>query len=735
MALPPQALAVIRKHWGFDTLRPLQAEAIAATLAGRDSLTVMPTGGGKSLCYQVPPLVTGRLTLVVSPLIALMQDQVSGMRLAGVPAAAAHSNLTEKEKSELRDLARSGELRLLLIAPERLMLPDVLAWVVKMNPGAIAIDEAHCISQWGHDFRPEYRRLAELRRVFPGVPFTAYTATATPRVREDIVAQLHLTNPVTLVGTFDRPNLTYRVVPREDHVGQITEALHRHKDRAAIIYCITRKDTEALAGALKAQRIDAAAYHAGLNATVRSKISRGFRDEHINVICATVAFGMGIDRSDVRCIIHAAMPKSIEHYQQETGRAGRDGLPAECLMLYSGADLTRWQKIMKMGWEESGAGPEVLLAQFDLLNEMQNFAAGSRCRHAAISAYFGQTLPGTDCGACDACLGEVLDVPDAHDTARKIISCVARVGQSFGAGHVAEVLLGANTQKIRDRRHDTLSTYGLLKGAGKERLVGYINQLIDAGHLVRAPGEYPVIALSESSTRVLRNEVTATLVEPKVSGREASVGNRTPLAGDEAAMFEMLRTLRRELAQARGMPPFVVASDAVLEEICRVRPGSRDALINVRGLGTRKVDDFGREIVAAVRTFCESRGLSLDVAQGSRPRRPIDTPGEGPRLTKGQAEAAPLFRQGQSIDEVMAALGRARSTVVDYLGAYITREKPESIERWVPSNVYARVAAVMDELGDGPFKPVFERLVGEIGYDMIRLVWAHRNAHKPAPTA
>ncbi|CAG0994366.1 ATP-dependent DNA helicase RecQ [Phycisphaerales bacterium] len=725
--IPPEALAIIKRLWGFDTLRPLQAEAIAATLSGRDSLTVMPTGGGKSLCYQVPPMVTGRLTVVVSPLIALMQDQVAGLRLAGVPAAALHSNLSAGESAEIRALAASGELRLLLVAPERLLLPDTLAWIVKMNPGAIAIDEAHCISQWGHDFRPEYRRLAELREVFPGVPIGAYTATATPRVQDDIAAQLHLRDPVRLVGRFDRPNLTYRVLPRADQVGQIMDSLHRHKDRAAIIYCITRKDTEILAGALKAGGIDAHAYHAGLDASRRTKISRGFRDERVNVICATVAFGMGIDRSDVRLILHASMPKSIEHYQQETGRAGRDGLPAECVLLHSSADLTRWQKIMRMGWEESGAGPEVLRAQYDLLDEMHRMVTSKRCRHAAISEYFGQQYQpaagATHCGACDACLGELNTVPDSHDTARKIISCVARVNQSFGAAYVAEVLTGANTRKVREWKHDQLSTYGLLKHFPKERIVGYINQLIDAGHLARSPGEYPVITLTESSMPVLRNQTMAVLVEPKLTRSESRTGAPPALAGDESALFEALRALRREMAEKRGVPPFIIMSDAVLEEICRVRPGSVESLINVRGIGTRKADEFGGEIVQAVRAYCQNHGMQLDATQGSRPRRHF---GDAPRMTAGARDAAPLFRNGQSIEEVAVALGRARSTIADYLEAFIRVERPASVDAWVNPDLYARVAAVMDELGPGRFKPIFERFEGRVPYDVIRIVAAHR---------
>ena len=357
---------------------------------GRDALVVLPTGGGKSLCYQLPPLVTGRLTVVVSPLIALMQDQVDGLRLNGVPAAAAHSNLDADGRRELRELSDSGELRLLFVAPERLFREDFLAWLSQQQLGAIAIDEAHCISQWGHDFRPEYRRMAELRERFAGVPMHAYTATATPRVREDIQNQLQLRDPAVLVGTFDRPELTYRVLPRQNLIAQVTEAIGRHADAAAIVYCISRKDTETLSSQLQSRGIAAEAYHAGLPAEQRTRISADFRAERLHVVCATVAFGMGIDRSDVRLVVHASMPKSIEHYQQETGRAGRDGLPSECLLLYSGGDAAKWRLIVQRG--DAAADPETERAQLDLLKQMQRFAGRARCRHRALSEYFGPEL-------------------------------------------------------------------------------------------------------------------------------------------------------------------------------------------------------------------------------------------------------------------------------------------------------------------------------------------------------
>jgi ATP-dependent DNA helicase RecQ len=603
-----QLQEALERWFGFSSLRPMQKEAVDAALDGKDALVVLPTGGGKSLCYQLPPLVMDRLTVVVSPLIALMQDQVDGLRLNGVPAAASHSNLDAKERARLRELTDSGELRILFIAPERLFLADFLSWLAEQDVAAIAIDEAHCISQWGHDFRPEYRRLAELRTRLPGVPVHAYTATATPRVRQDIREQLQLEDCVELVGTFDRPELTYRVLPRQGLIDQVTEGIGRHGSAATIIYCISRKDTETLAKQLRSRDIEAEAYHAGLPAGERTRISADFRAERCNVVCATVAFGMGIDRSDVRLVVHAAMPKSIEHYQQETGRAGRDGLPSECLMLYSGADGAKWRMIMQRAGEEHG-DTEATKAQLGLLGHMQRFAGRVQCRHRTLSEYFGQSYDDPSCGACDVCLDELEVVPDSHVTAQKILSAVARTGQRFGASYVIDVLRGSKSEKVLSRGHDQIPTFGLLKSLPQMRLGNYIDQLIDEGVLVRTDGEYPVLVLNEASAEVLRGTRELSLRSPKGGldqparrRRRGSSGSTPaqPLTTGEQEVFDRLRALRRKLASSMGVPPYVVFSDATLEELARQMPASRSAMLEVKGIGPKKYDSFGEQFLAAL---------------------------------------------------------------------------------------------------------------------------------------
>ena len=753
--------SVLRATWGFETLRPLQHEAVVAALAGRDALVVLPTGGGKSLCYQLPPLLRNdrSLCIVVSPLIALMKDQVDGLRLVGYPAAALHSGVSVEESVEVRRGVQSGAVKLLYVSPERLLSEGFLGWIAAVGRVAsVAIDEAHCISQWGHDFRPEYRRLAELREALPGVPIQAYTATATPRVREDIQAQLRMVEPAVLVGRFDRPNLAYRVLPRVgDGEDQVEAILRRHQGEAAIVYCISRKQTESLASALAARGLSAEAYHAGLDPKRRSAVQERFLGEALDIVVATVAFGMGIDRGDVRAVIHASMPKSVEAYQQETGRAGRDGLPAECVLLYSSADVVRWGQLIDRSAAESDVDvpPEVLRAQKGLLAQIQRLAASGRCRHEALSAYFGQEYvppegpadgPG-GCGACDVCLGELEEVPDATLTARKILSCVARLrgpgNHAFGAAYVADVLRGSAQAKINDRGHDRLSTFGLLPDLRKDELVGLIHQLVDVGALDRDGGEYPVVRLGPRAGPILRGEVPVRLVRARASEEVAATERkrrRVDVTGTEAAalspaetrLFDALRRLRREIATGLGVPPFIVFGDAPLIEMALTRPGSLASFANVRGVGQVKIAEFGTRFVETIRAQCAVDGLALDARPGSRPR-PLPSASSTPAAPRPPNEtrrvAFGLFRQGLSIVAVAARTDRAPSTTLQMLVEYIEQERPASIAPWVDDALYARVIQAMAVVSGARLRPVFDYLAGEVPYEVIRIVQAHQRAH------
>jgi ATP-dependent DNA helicase RecQ len=606
-ATPPadgRIAEVLTRWWGFETLRPLQAEAIEAALAGRDSLVVMPTGGGKSLCYQLPPLVGETTDVVVSPLVALMKDQVDALEAIGYPAAAIHGGMSPEERAAVRDRLAAGELRLLFAAPERLVNTGLLDVLASVGVKRFAIDEAHCISHWGHDFRPEYRQLALLRERFPAASLHAFTATATPRVRTDIARQLGLRDPAELVGTFDRPNLVYRVVPRADRAEQVLRILGRHRGEASIVYCISRKETERLAARLAAEGILARPYHAGLEARERHATQEAFAGETIDVVVATVAFGMGIDRSDVRLVLHTSLPKSLEAYQQETGRAGRDGLAAECVLLYSSADVFSWESLVRKSAAESeldAAGQEKhVAAQLEHLHAMRRYAQAARCRHAALSEYFGQAYPGASCGACDVCLGETGSLPDATVTAQKILSCVARVGERFGVRHVCEVLRGAKTEGVTRHGHDRLSTFGLLADLEQRAAENLVHQLLDQELLSRTPGDRPVVTLNEKSWEVLRGGREVVLLEPRATKTRTTKVEADDWEGVDRDLFERLRRWRRRVAESRGKPAWTILDDKALRVIARHKPSSPAALLRCKGIGEKRLADFGPAILDLV---------------------------------------------------------------------------------------------------------------------------------------
>jgi ATP-dependent DNA helicase RecQ len=603
----------VRRYWGYSELRPLQPEAIYAGLQQRDSLVVMPTGGGKSLCYQVPAALIGSTDIVVSPLIALMKDQVDGLRQCGYPAAALYSGMTPEEIRRIEAQMVAGTYRLMFVAPERLLTSRFLQVAELAKIRAFAVDEAHCISQWGHDFRPEYRQLAGLKNRFPNTSIHAYTATATERVRADIAAQLRLKNPLTLVGNFDRPNLVYRVVPRIDARSQVLEILQRHRGQAAIVYCISRKDTESLAAFLQARGLRAGFYHAGMESDARRLTQDKFAQEGLDVVAATVAFGMGIDRSDVRCVIHAAMPKSIEHYQQETGRAGRDGLEAECVLLYSAADALRWHSLINKGAAIMDSAPEFVNASRALTEAMRRFCAGLHCRHRRLVEYFGQSYDdNASCEACDVCLNEVEGVADATLTAQKILACVARAGERFGAEHIIDVLLGMKTERIRRWEHDQLSTYGLMKNTSRPALLNVIYQLIDDGLLERSADERPILRLNAAAREVMQGRRVVRLVAAKAKVKKTRV-DEDSWAHVDSGLFEVLRKLRRQLAEQRGVPAYVLFSDVTLRAMARTRPGSPNALLEIRGVGERKLEEVGRRFLDAIANYCREHRLPLDV--------------------------------------------------------------------------------------------------------------------------
>jgi ATP-dependent DNA helicase RecQ len=593
----------LHRVWGFSGFRPLQREAMHAILDRRDSIVVLPTGGGKSLCFQAPAVATDALGLVVSPLISLMKDQVDGLRVDGVAASYLNSTLLPHQRDEVLASVREGRCRLLYVSPERIVgegSQSLRRLLQQAKLRFIAIDEAHCISQWGHDFRPEYRQLGGLRADFPEVSFHAFTATATERVRHDIRNELGMREPVVLVGSFDRPNLVYRVVRRGHLHTQLLTILARHDGESGIVYCSSRKEVEALAEWLKGEGHSAVPYHAGLADQMRSLHQEMFLDERVDIVVATVAFGMGIDRSNVRFVVHAGAPRSPEHYQQESGRAGRDGLPAECVLIYSGGDFVRWRQMLESNGEWSDSARA-------LLRDMERYAAGTRCRHRSLVEYFGQAYDRADCGACDWCLRELDAVPDSRTLAQKILSCVARVKQTWGTAHVTDVLTGKATEKVLAARHHDLSTFGLLKEEAPVAIRGFIEQLVGDGLLAREGDPYPVLRLTTAGASLLRGEGDCLLyreVKPPSSRKRSRSGVRDSFTEPvDSDLFDALREVRLRLARERGVPPYVIFHDTTLRDMVTRQPKTIDDLHEVYGVGARKAADFGDAFLDAIRTF------------------------------------------------------------------------------------------------------------------------------------
>jgi ATP-dependent DNA helicase RecQ len=584
---------VLRRYWGFDRFLPLQKQAMECVCQGRDSIVVLPTGGGKSLCFQAPALVLPGLTVVVSPLISLMKDQIDSLLECGISAGRLDSTMSHPERNQTYDKLRSRALKLLYVSPERLLMEGFLGFLKDNGISSIAIDEAHCVSMWGHDFRPEYSQLSVLRDAVPGVPIGAYTATATEQVRRDIAGQLRLNSPEILVGQFDRPNLIYRVRRRTNAMKQIRDVLDRHPGESGIIYCIRRSDVDEMSATLAGHGYSAAPYHAGMTDDDRKKNQNAFIEEEVSIIVATVAFGMGIDKSNVRYVIHAAMPRSLEHYQQETGRAGRDGLDAECYLFYTGSDYSIWKSIL----QDSEA--QTLDMGMAKLTRMYRYCSGVACRHRAILNYFGQNVDRETCRACDICLGEVEGVSDALIVAQKILSSILRQGERFGADYTAGVLIGSREDRIISNLHDKLSTYGLLKHATRSTVRDWIEQLEEQDCLRR--GDYGVLKITDKGRRVLKGIDQPLLLESttKKSAPKPSIAVDS-WAGVDRSLFEKLRRLRSRLAREKNVPAYIVFGDATLRELARKRPSNAGELLDISGIGMKKLRDYGDDVLRVI---------------------------------------------------------------------------------------------------------------------------------------
>jgi ATP-dependent DNA helicase RecQ len=595
--MPDLLLDTLTRTFGYHEFRPLQRQIIEATLEGRDVFAVLPTGGGKSLCFQLPALVRNGLTVVVSPLIALMKDQVDQLQTTGVAATFLNSTLDVGEaRARLRRL-HQREYCLLYAAPERLMLDDWKGNLRAWNVQALVIDEAHCISDWGHDFRPEYRQLVELRTVLPNVPILALTATATPAVRRDIINHLKLKNPAVFTASFNRPNLAYQVIPKDQPLHQILAFVAKRKQESGIVYCATRATTERLAASLAARGLATRPYHAGLPTDVRTETQELFLRDEVHIICATIAFGMGINKPNVRWVIHHDLPRNLEAYYQETGRAGRDGLPADCLLLFNGGDAAKQAHFIK----EMSTPQEQRTAQRQL-REMTLYAESSACRRHTLLAYFGEQSA-TRCDACDNCLTPRASY-NGTTVAQKLLSCVFRIRQSSqlstGMNHVIDVLTGTSTDKVRRWNHHTLTTYGIGVDVDRKEWAAIGRELLRQGYLRQSGNEFPVVAITPAGLSALRSRQIIMLARPMARPKTKPPPRRTGEIECDEALFERLRAIRKRLADERGVPAYVIFGDATLREMARRYPETKKSLAGIFGVGQRKLEEFGDAFAAEI---------------------------------------------------------------------------------------------------------------------------------------
>ncbi len=592
------ARQVLQETFGYQQFRPGQETIINTVLDGRDCLVVMPTGGGKSLCYQIPALVKEGLTVVVSPLISLMKDQVDQLIANGVAAACLNSTQSRDQQLEVLTGCRTGQVRLLYIAPERLMMDNFIDQLSHWPLAMVAVDEAHCISQWGHDFRPEYAALGQLRQRLPNVPFIALTATADDTTRLDIVRLLGLHDPLIQISSFDRPNIRYMLMEKFKPLDQLMRYVQEQRGKSGIIYCNSRAKVEDTAARLQSKGISAGAYHAGLEHQVRAEVQEKFQRDDLQIVVATVAFGMGINKPNVRFVAHFDIPRNIESYYQETGRAGRDGLPAEAMLFYDPADMAWLRKCL----EEKQPGPLQDIERHKL-NAMGAFAEAQTCRRLVLLNYFGEGRQ-APCGNCDVCL----DPPRRYDglvDAQKALSCIYRVGQRFGMGYVVEVLRGANNQRIRDLGHDKLNIYGVGRDQTTEHWVSVIRQLIHLGVVTQNIAAHSALQLTEAARPFLRGEAPLMLAVPRVVALKPRVAQKSYGGNYDRKLFARLRKLRKAIADEENIPPYVVFNDATLIEMAEQMPLSPGEMLGINGVGTRKLERFGREFLACIRSHAD----------------------------------------------------------------------------------------------------------------------------------
>jgi ATP-dependent DNA helicase RecQ len=697
-------LEILQSHFGYSSFRLEQEAIIDAVLQKKDTFVLMPTGGGKSLCYQIPALVFDGLTVVISPLIALMKDQVDALRLNGIPAAFLNSTQSSTEQESILRKVNSKELKLLYLAPESVFLKKISSFNVRL----IAIDEAHCISHWGHDFRPDYLQLAQLKRAMPDVPVVALTATADSLTRKDIVEKLELRNPETFISSFNRANIRYTVEEKRRSFEKLLEFLDKRKGESGIIYCLSRASTETLANDLTEEGIEALPYHAGMDREQRTRHQDMFLRDEVKIMVATIAFGMGIDKSNVRFVVHMDLPKNIESYYQETGRAGRDGLASEALLFYSYSDVIKLKKFVSIE-----GNTEQTAISVKKLEQMAAFGGLNSCRRKFLLNYFDEHTT-VYCGNCDVCLSRT-DTVDGTMLAQKVLSAIVRLRERFGAGYVIDFLRGSHSAKIQDT-HKQLKTFGIGADLSKEQWTNVIRDLVDQGYIVKSDGQYPVLKLTASSDSVLNGSerVMITKSKDRIELQEHAIEY-------EVALLQQLKHIRRDLATLENVPPYLILSDASLLEVATYLPHDKDEFRNISGFGEVKIEKYGKHFCAVVAAYCTKYNLSSRIhlktirrQRNGRPERESET----------KQHSYDLFMKGNSVQQIAELRNLSTDTIEGHLAFYLQRGKIAITQLMETPKVIAITNAI-DKTLSPSMTPVKEILGDAFSYGQIRLVKSH----------
>jgi ATP-dependent DNA helicase RecQ len=713
-----RAREILKHRFGYDEFRMNQGPAIEAVLAKKDCVVLMPTGGGKSLCYQIPALMLDGLTVVISPLIALMKDQVDALKSNGVEAAFLNSTQTAAEQVAVFHDVRSGKLKLLYVAPERLLQSgdQFLDFLRGTNISLFAIDEAHCISSWGHDFRPEYLRLATLKKEFPQIPLIALTATADKLVRKDIFERLNIPNAELFLSSFNRPNIFYAVEPKRNSYGQLLDYLEKRKDESGIIYCLSRSSTDSLAADLRDEGFSALSYHAGHDKQTRDKHQESFLKDETKIIVATIAFGMGIDKSNVRFVVHMDLPKNVESYYQETGRAGRDGLQSNALLFFSWADVIKLKGFAAVEGNERQSA--IMLKKLDLMGK---FGDLTTCRRRFLLNYFSETMR-EDCGNCDNCT-TVVERFDGTVIAQKALSAVYRTGQRFGMSYLIDFLRGSKSEKIRDE-HKNIKTFGVGADISKDNWFNYFKDLIAQGYLAQTAGEYPTIVLTETSKDVLDGKTPVELIKVKVKEEK-----KTKLVADIShpyiqALFDDLRRLRANFAKHENVPPYVVFSDATLVEMSTYLPQNSLEMRKISGVGDLKFDKYGADFLAEIKSYCIQNNLVSRIVLKSAKRERKQRTKRDMHGKDTYHVSLDLFREGKSMEEIAKTRGLGLSTIEGHLARFVVTGELR-LDEIVPVHKIEKIRKAIEDCREpyiiGPVKTI----LGEnYSYGEIRAVMA-----------